>query len=622
MAKKQLIAKLPLIEAEELAKCDGAPVVIDFETNGLFWWVNKPIGLGVHCPSRGVTGYIPIKTNNDMIRIRRYARAWGEDTWVIGHNLKFDLHFLGIDLGKVKWQLADTMIMVHLIDSRYKKSLAEAEKVFLGSNSKRQHVAQAPPRKKIWDWPLEIVAPYCVNDCVVTYQLFTTLWAKLEEEQLVSMFAKEMTFFRVVWKTERGGWKINTKVMEEVVVELEKVKKIQEQQLFDAVGYNFNWRSHQQLSAALYENLGFPRPINPFIVAGVDISRHPEAGKYNKFLTSTFILTEKANHPLGELVATLRETALLQNTVKKWLKLVDTKDNVIHASFKLTGTRTGRLSCGDPNLQNIASEYRTRFIGQAHSGEMEERTGIFNLRRGFIARPGYKILSIDYKQMEMRMFGILSGDPFMVKSLASGRDVHADVAEQCWGKRDEVHREWAKSISFGLIYGMTMGSLRFRLNMTMEQAQKLTGDYWKTFPTIKPWLKAVQEECKKGGYLRYWSGRYWREENPMEMYKGANALIQGGCADVLSIAAIRADHWISSKEEGFARIVSYVHDELLIEVVEEGVEETARAISKIMEVEDLFGIPFLTDAKVGDNYGDMIKLGQTQKTKYSEIVYQ
>src|SRR3972149_7553828 len=108
----------------------------------------------------------------------------------------------------------------------------------------------------------------------------------------------------------------------------------------------------------------------------------------------------------------------------------------------------------------------------------------------------------------------------MVKSLASGRDVHADVAEQCWGKRDEVHREWAKSISFGLIYGMTMGSLRFRLNMTMEQAQKLTGDYWKTFPTIKPWLKAVQEECKKGGYLRYWSGRYWREENPMEMYKG------------------------------------------------------------------------------------------------------
>jgi DNA polymerase-1 len=415
----------------------------------------------------------------------------------------------------------------------------------------------------------------------------------------------------VLYDIEEYGFLVDVAMLNEDKEFLLQRNHELEEVLFDAIGYRFNWRSNPQLSKALYEDIGHPRPVNPFVVDGKDISRNPQAGKYNKYLTSTFILTEKAHHPLGELVASIRETAKLVSTIDGLMKLIDPA-NVVHTNFNLTGTRTGRLASGKPNLQNVASEIRGRVINQMFSGDttLAIRSGAFNLRKSFTARPGKILVSVDYKQMEMRMFGILSGDPFMLKSLSQGRDIHADIAEACWGIRDETHREWAKSISFGLIYGMTMGSLRFRLDLTFEMAKKITDDYWRTFPRIKPWLKQVQVDCKEAGYLRYWSGRMWREEDDMLLYKGANALIQGGCADLMSIAAIRVHRWLKEQGEDFGHIVNLVHDEIIFEVAEEDVLWAAQEVAKIMLVEDLLGIPFLNDIKIGYNYGEMEKLSK------------
>jgi DNA polymerase-1 len=234
------------------------------------------------------------------------------------------------------------------------------------------------------------------------------------------------------------------------------------------------------------------------------------------------------------------------------------------------------------------------------------------MRRAIIARPGHIFISTDFKQMEMRFFGILSQDPFMLDALLSGKDVHLSIALKVWGDcgndMNMVHREWSKTITFGLIYGMTLGSLQFKLNMTKPQAAKITDDYWKEFPRIKPWMNEIVATCKRDLFLRYWSGRIWREDNPLDMYKGVNALIQGGCADLLSIAAMRVDEFNDTLPSN--HLVNLVHDETITECLVDDLLPSIRNIAEIMKVPDLMGVPFATDVKIGPSYGVMGKVAK------------
>jgi DNA polymerase-1 len=195
----------------------------------------------------------------------------------------------------------------------------------------------------------------------------------------------------------------------------------------------------------------------------------------------------------------------------------------------------------------------------------------------------------------------------MLESLRSGQDIHANNAQLVWGTRDDVHREWSKTIGFGLIYGMTTGSLQFRLNMTREEAFHVTDQYWGAFPRVKPWLRETIQQVRKQGYVRYWSGRIWREDIEMFFYKGANALIQGGCADLLSIAALRCDAYL--KQHHLGHIVNLVHDEILFELLLNS-ETTEHLVNlgHIMEVPDLLDLPFFTDIKTGPDFGSLSKL--------------
>jgi len=256
-------------------------------------------------------------------------------------------------------------------------------------------------------------------------------------------------------------------------------------------------------------------------------------------------------------------------------------------------------------MQNVPSEFRGKFQTGLYSASMERRDE-FNLRRIFRADPGCKIVSIDYKQMEMHMFAILAKENTMLNALRNGLDVHREVAKKVWGTGDDIRREWAKQIAFGFIYGMTMGSLRFRFNLELSEAQQIMNDYKTAFPRIQPWLREVVFECSQAKILRYWSKRIWREEAIEKMYKGANALIQGGCADLLSIAAIRVGRWLREQSSEH-RILNYVHDEIVLQIPEEDVKRTIHHVQKIMEVEDLLNFPFRTDIKIGDNYGEWIK---------------
>jgi DNA polymerase I len=643
----ETVSDLSLDEFRKIMRrCSGKAIALDTETTGLKWWNEHLTTIGFHCPAEGIEGTIDIgRPVNGYLTNLRDPKSWVLDdpellvfeenvraivreelkpgTITVFHNAKFDMHMLGVDpYDCYGWRYIDTTVLIHLRDSRDKKGMEQAEKALLGTNSKRNHIEQAPSdkkiRKKVWLWPAHIRQDYCVNDCRVTWQFLEVLAPIIKDLELWDLFLKEMKYLKIIYKSERIGFQTDPEFIGRAYMQLVKHRKDLEQQLYDAVGYEFAWRSAKKLSYALYDNLGIPMPVNPFATMGgtaksyktkMGFERVMEIkSNYTSTNTSTFLLMEKAHHPLGELVAALREADKLAKQLGKWQTLVDAKD-VIHTNYKMTGTRTGRLSSSDPNLANIPSDTRGRFTQGIFSGGTV-RTDEYNLRKGFIARPGKILSSVDYKQMEMRMFGIDSEDPHMLEALTSGVDIHLYIAHKVWGKcgpeLDKIHREWSKTIGFGLIYGMTTGSLEHKLGMTKTQAKQVVEDYWGAFPRIRPWIYDTIMTLKKDNYERYWSGRIWREETEMFMYKGANARIQGGCADLLSVAAIRLDDWIvKTFPKGDAHILSYIYDEMIVECPIADLAMVVDNQMRIMQVPDLFGIPFLTDAKVGYSYGDL-----------------
>jgi DNA polymerase-1 len=432
--------------------CEGRMVALDTETTGLNPWQNHIIGVGFFCKSNGKIGYIPTLDDKDRIDVINAVNSLSSDTTILMHNSKFDLHFMKMDPRAGGWTIMDTTVMIHLLDSRYKKNLKDAETRFLGSSSKRSFVDQGPARTKIWDWPLHLVSAYCANDCMVTYQLAEKLFPTLCKIGLEDLFWKDMNYIKTLYDAEEHGVSLDVDFTDWAEHRLHEHIQTMEETLWDSCGNEFNWRSPQQLSNAIYAGLGIPKPKNPFADAdGVDRSRFADAGKYKSTCTATFILTEKIHHPLGELISALREADKLRRNYLKWLDQID-DDEVLHTSFNITGTRTGRLSSSKPNLQNVASNVRGRFTQSVYTGSVK-RTDEYNMRKAIIPRKGMLFLSIDYKQMEMRMFGVLSRDPFMLDALLAGKDVHLEIALKVWGDcgydMNQVHREWSKTISFG-----------------------------------------------------------------------------------------------------------------------------------------------------------------------------
>ena len=650
-----------ILSLNDLYRLKGRAFTIDTETTGLRWYQNGLIGIGIHCPDLDLTGYIPTCSYQEVPygKPKRAKKYWGgeytlkngrkvkvmierleeevyatrmeavpiasmraeasrilteiaEDpgTLFIMHNAKFDMHFLDLDLWRKPCRLLDTSVMVHLYDSRLKKSLDAAEDYFLGTNSKRAHKEEVPKIHKNhpWLWNLKQVEDYCTNDCIVTFQLAKRLTPLITNLQLTDLLRVQMRYIRCLWRIERRGMQLNADFCNQAVSAFKENLKLMEEELYDSCGNEFNWRAHGQLSKAIYEGLGIEKPVNPFADEdGVDRTRFAHKGRYNKHCTSAFLLMEKGNHPLGGLILDMREADKLRKAVETYLEL-GTIDGFIHTNFRATGTRTGRLSSSEPNVQNIASEHRVRETQSSYSGGAI-RQDEYNLRRAFMSRPGYTFVSIDHRQQEMRMFGILALEPVMLKALKERRDIHLEIAKAVWGdcgpERNALHREWSKTIGFGLIYGMTTGSLQFRLNKTAEEAEQIANQYWNTFPRIQPWLQEVIDELKANGYVRYWSGRIWMEENEMDMYKGANAQIQGGAADLMQLAVMRAQCVL--EEQGWGGGVSIIHDEALFEVKDKFVDVACPVLARILECEDLFGLPFSTDVKIGKTYGTMEK---------------
>lgn len=641
---------------EDILACAGKTLAIDTETTGLRWYKDGIIGIGIYCPQANVSGYAhtctyqevafgkpkkektwegemdyskskrgkkvyrenfsqptAIEAQSEPVRIRHFLPAVWEicqdpNTVLIGHNLKFDAHFLRLHLWELPCKIIDTAVLVHLIDSNLKKSLAAAEENFLSGQSKRAHVAQADKRfmKSPWMWGEKVLEDYCTNDCVVTYQLAETLMPQVRDMDLSQLLSLQMKYLRLLQKIEWRGISVNKDFCQSAIEEFEKNLVGLEQDLFDAVGFEFNWRSSQQLSLAIYDSLGIAKPKNPFVDQFGNARDIPQAKIYTKSATGTPLLV-KTKHPLTTTVVDIRETAKLLEYAQGYLEICDDQ-GAIHASFNITGTITGRLSCSDPNLQQLTAKYRKYDLESVYTGG-SERVGGYNLRQALCARAGYKILSIDHKQQEARLLAILSQEPTLLQFMRDREDIHMAIAIRVWGdcgkEENKKHREWSKATVFGLSYGMSDESLQehYVKHNIEADAYEVKEQFFNTFPKLQPWFQEKIIGIQEEGCVRYWSGRYWFPEYPSEAYKGINAIIQGGAGDFLSVVLVRANKVLEENNWGY--VISIIHDEALFEIKEEYVEEAAAALSQIMEGENIFGVPFLTDIEVGDSYGTL-----------------
>jgi DNA polymerase-1 len=601
----------------DLVRCSGRVVSIDTETTGLHWWRDRVSGVGFYV-DEDLKGYIPIGGKEDLRKVREILLGWDPSTTVVGHNLKFDFHFLGIG-PEAPWadRIIDSTVLVHLYDGRLSKRLSDAAKMLLGDTSKSEILSKLGPRKNVGQLPPFMVAEYCVNDCRLALELARKLMPIIRERGQSWLFKRSMEYFWLLLEVERYGIYVDADILQRQRRSIERVLRYAEKEIYHLAGRKFDWRSPHQLAKVLYEELKLERPRNPFAIISEDGTEidlgHTRNKVYNTTRTSSHILLQhiKPVHPIAEPLLAARQCDKLIAEIDLFLELMDEK-GYLHPGFNQTGTKTGRLSSREPNSQNIPGLLVVQDVLQFYPGPFravlgsdEEIRENLDLRFAFVPPPGKKMFAIDYSQMEIRVFAILAGDDRMLEILRTGRDIHREAAILAWGTAEGGNRERAKFISFGLIYGMSAASLSFRLGISREEADRINNQYLDVFPKIRPFMTQVIQGVRKNGYVTYWSGRRSYEENPQLIYKMVNHLVQGSCADILMLASLRVREHLKSK--GYwpeFRIWNLVHDELDFYCPPDTPQGEKEQIAKIMEVPDALGFPLKVSIKEGERYGD------------------
>lgn len=551
--------------------------------------------------------YIPVghHTNEPQLSILEVADALkpimeNKKLPKIGHNLKYDCLVLSAYGIEVQPYDFDTMIAGWLIDpSSFSLGLKEMADQYLGL--KMTHIESLIGTGKnqlsMADVSVEQVAPYAAADAAVPLRLLPLLQASMEKNNAIDIFKNiEMPLIPILAQMEKYGIKLDSKVFKEMTKELaDRLTEI-ENQVYDLVGTRFNLNSTQQLSKALFETLGLASPNK----------KKTASGHYS---TNVDVLEQlQGSHPVVDLILEYRELSKLQSTYVIALPLqINPRTGRVHTSFSQTGSVTGRLASINPNLQNIPT--RTE-LGK-------------KVRCGFIASPGYTLLSVDYSQIELRIVAHMSGDESMLSAFRAGQDIHATTAAAIYGiplnQVTSQQRRHAKAINFGLMYGMSPFGLRRTTGLTLAEAENFVKAYFNQFPRVKKYLDEIRQIASRQGFVETLLGRRRYFPNlstatnmnvrNREEREAINAPIQGTAADILKLAMIRLPEALQ-KSNLNAKLMLQVHDELLLECPQEELIETAALVGAVMENAYTLSIPLSTEAKSGRDWGSLKPINQ------------
>jgi DNA polymerase-1 len=434
---------------------------------------------------------------------------------------------------------------------------------------------------------VEQAAEYAAEDADITLQLHQTLFPQVErDEKLAHIYRDlEMPVMEILFKMERTGVLLDTAMLQAQSHELGMKLIAIEQQAHALAGQPFNLGSPKQLQEILFGKLG----IKP-------LKKTPSGTPS----TDEDVLQELAlDHPLPKVLLEYRGLSKLKSTyTDKLPKMVDTNTGRVHTSYSQAVAVTGRLASSDPNLQNIP--VRTA----------EGR----RIREAFIAPSGSVIVSADYSQIELRIMAHLSRDEGLLNAFAAGEDIHRATAAEVFGcSREEVsseQRRYAKVINFGLIYGMSAFGLAGQMGVERSAAQSYIDRYFARYPGVADYMQRTRQAAHMQGYVETLFGRrLWVPEinSPNGMRRqGAeraaiNAPMQGTAADLIKLAMIAVDGWLTSQQLA-TRMVMQVHDELVLEVPDVELELIRRELPRRMGDVAKLDVPLEVEVGVGPNW--------------------
>ncbi|WQV35612.1 DNA polymerase I [Helicobacter pylori] len=495
---------------------------------------------------------------------------------IIGHDLKPLLSFL-----KAKYQISLENIRIQ--DTQILAFLKNPEKVGFDEVLKQYLKEELIPHEKIKDFKTKSKAEK-LEQLDMELNALRRLCEYFEkgglEENLLALAREvETPFMKVLMGMEFQGFKIDAPYFKRLEQEFKNELHVLERQILDLIGADFNLNSPKQLSEILYEKLELPKSKS-----------HSTDEK------SLLKILDK--HPSIALILEYRELNKLFNTYTTPLLRLKDKDDKIHTTFIQTGTATGRLSSHSPNLQNIP---------------VRSPKGLL-IRKGFIASSKeYCLLGVDYSQIELRLLAHFSQDKDLMDAFLKGRDIHLETSKALFGEDlAKEKRSIAKSINFGLVYGMGSKKLSETLNIPLSEAKSYIEAYFKRFPSIKDYLNRMKEEILKTskaftllgryrvfdftGANDYIKGNYLRE--------GVNAIFQGSASDLLKLGMLKVSERF--KNNPSVRLLLQVHDELIFEIEEKNALELQQEIQRILNDEVYpLRVPLETSAFIAKRWNEL-----------------
>ncbi len=550
---------------------EGSVVAFDTETTSLDVKSTQLVGFSFAF-EEGTAYYVPIAHNylgvGEQLRLEDAKEAIERllEFKVVGQNLKFDYgvlwHALQIEPQEV---YADTMILAWLLEPGSRVGLDALAKKFF-NHDMISYKSSVKKGENFSNVTIEEATKYAAEDAWMTLKLYKKLMEIFKTAGLEALLQEaksvEFPFVLTLMHIESYGIKIDREYLKEFKEYLSKELLQLSQRIYTLAGGEFNIRSTQQLGIILFQKLGL------------------KGGKKTKtgYSTNEAVLQSlKGEHKIIEEILNYRQyQKILSTYVTPLLKLAQKdKESRIYTTFVQTGTATGRLASKDPNLQNIPVR-----------SELGRR-----VRRAFIAKEGYSLVSIDYSQIELRLLAHFSGDASLKAAFAEGKDIHLETAIKLFGAEEAKHkRNFAKSINFGLLYGMGSRKLSQELGITTAEAKEIIESYFAAFPTVKNYLESIKERVKITGYVETLlkRRRIFDYEGANAMMKAAilreavNTVFQGSAADLIKLAMLDIERLIED-ESLDAKILLQIHDELIFEIKEEHANEIAKRFAYMME---------------------------------------
>ncbi len=505
---------------------------------------------------------------------------------VVGHNIKFDLHFVTAYLGCDRLPIhADTIILAWLVNPESGLSLDKLSETLL--QHEMVHFKDTVKKGETFaSVELGDACQYAAEDALITLRLFNLLRERLKLQNAAHLIEEaeqvELPFVETLLGMEKEGIRVDTAYLEAFAVEARDALAALTASIYEAAGCEFNINSPKQLGAVLFETLGLPT------------AKKTKSG----YSTDEKVLSGLADaHPVVGLVLQYREMHKLYSTyIDPLLKLAyAAEDRRVHTSFVQTGTATGRLSSKNPNLQNIPT--RT---------EMGVR-----IREAFVAPEGKRLIGIDYSQIELRLLAHFSADPVLVDAFRHDKDIHRQTAVALFGEAEaDAKRPVAKTVNFGLLYGMGQKKLSDTLKIPTKEAKEIIDRYFETFPTVKAYFRSIVETAKEQGYVETLlkRRRYFDFAKATPMLKAAyeresvNTVFQGSAADLIKMSMNRIDRLIR-EEKLPARMLLQIHDELIFEADADAAEALGKRFQQIMEEIAELRIPLKTSIHTGSHWG-------------------